>query len=372
MALQLPGSILLFTFSASVAVYQEGCFMDEAGWQRYPRVAGSGHVRSWLTLQINLGLAPNTIAAYAHALEDFLGFCERTQTPLLTIASEHMAQYVGDLTARPRGPTHGDRTPTPGLSNATLKQRLTAVRLFFDYLVEKGIRLQNPVARGQYKPSNGFQGKRARGLILTYRTLPWIPTDEQWQAILEVVRQEPIRNRLMFALGYEAALRREELCALQTGDIQPGPQLVTIRAETTKNRQGRVVPYSDGTDALYPLYLQHRRQLSHARGPLFLSDSRRNRGEPISLWTWSKVVERVAHQAEVEQFTTHTLRHVRLTDLARVGWALHDIAAFAGHRSVESTLLYIHLSGRDLSEKLNRSERGTHGWLANRLGDLWK
>ena len=36
-----------------------------------------------------------------------------------------------------------------------------------------------------------------------------------------------------------------------------------------------------------------------------------------------------------------------------MGWELHAIATFAGHRSTDSTLRYIHLSGRELSEKLS-------------------
>ncbi len=43
-----------------------------------------------------------------------------------------------------------------------------------------------------------------------------------------------------------------------------------------------------------------------------------------------------------------------------MGWELHAIATFAGHRSTESTLSYIHLSGRDLSAKLNRSTADLH------------
>ncbi len=43
----------------------------------------------------------------------------------------------------------------------------------------------------------------------------------------------------------------------------------------------------------------HRAQFSRSRGPLFLSESRRNHGEPLSLWTWSKVVRRVALAADV-------------------------------------------------------------------------
>jgi integrase len=51
-----------------------------------------------------------------------------------------------------------------------------------------------------------------------------------------------------------------------------------------------------------------------------------------------------------------------LTDLARAGWDLHEIAQFAGHRHPETTLQYIHLSGRDLREKLERGMAAIHAW----------
>ena len=62
------------------------------------------------------------------------------------------------------------------------------------------------------------------------------------------------------------------------------------------------------------------------------------------------------------RFSTHTTRHLCLTDLARMGWELHAIAAFAGHRSTDSTLAYIHLSGRDLADKLARGMDQIHAW----------
>lgn len=43
-----------------------------------------------------------------------------------------------------------------------------------------------------------------------------------------------------------------------------------------------------------------------------------------------------------------------------MGRELHAIATFAGHRSTESTMRYIHLSGRELSDKLNRAMAGIH------------
>jgi hypothetical protein len=63
------------------------------------------------------------------------------------------------------------------------------------------------------------------------------------------------------------------------------------------------------------------------------------------LWSWSKVFRRVALDAEVRRFFTHATRHLCLTDLARMGWEVHAIATFAGHRSTDSTLRYVHRSG---------------------------
>jgi len=162
-------------------------------------------------------------------------------------------------------------------------------------------------------------GGQQRGLVPRQETLPWIPTEQQWLDILAVAATEPPRNRVMLALAYDAALRREELCSLRTDDLDPRRRILRVRAETTKNRLERVVPYSAPTGVLLQGYLAHRATLSRARGPLFLSESRRNRAQPLSLWTWSKVVRRIAIHAGVPQFSTHTTRHLCLTDLARMG-----------------------------------------------------
>jgi integrase/recombinase XerD len=160
------------------------------------------------------------------------------------------------------------------------------------------------------------------------------------------------------------------LCLLEIRDIDPSQRLVRIRAETTKGRHERVVPYSEQTGLLYMAYLQERRKLSRARGPVFVSESRRNRGEPISIWTWSKVVQGIAARANVRRFTTHTLRHLRLTDLASCGWDIHEIALFAGHRSTDTTLQYIHLSGRDLKAKVERSMANIHAWRVKMMAEV--
>ena len=254
-----------------------------------------------------------------------------------------------------------------GLSNATIQQRLTAVRLFFDFLMEEGVRNTNPVGRGRYTRAKGYGAPAARGLVRRYKRLPWVPSDEQWHRLLGRARDEPLRNRCMLALAYDAALRREELCALEAGDIQPAHRLLRVRADTSKSGHDRIVPYSETSGVLLAAYLAHRRGLSRQRGALFLSESRRNYAQPITLWTWSKVVRRIADSAELPRFTTHTLRHLCLTDLARAGWDLHEIARFAGRRNVSVTQQYTHLSGRDLAEKLASGMDQIQRWRTEQL-----
>jgi len=51
-----------------------------------------------------------------------------------------------------------------GLSSATIQQRLVPVRLFYDHLIEEGLRELNPVGRGKYTPGRRFGGQE-RGLV---------------------------------------------------------------------------------------------------------------------------------------------------------------------------------------------------------------
>ena len=134
-----------------------------------------------------------------------------------------------------------------------------------------------------------------------------------------------------------------------------------------KGSRERVVPYSATIGELLRAYLAHRRPLAQTRGLLFLSESPRNFAQPITLWTWSKVVRQLALQANLPQFSAHTFRHLCLTDLARSGWELHQIAQFAGHRNPATTLLYIHPSGQDLAEQLTPGMSHIHAWRVQTL-----
>jgi integrase len=265
---------------------------------------------------------------------------------------EHIAGYVRELSTRPsrRGANVVSIDSGSGLSNATIQQRLVPVRLFYDFLIEEGLRESNPVGRGRYTPGRRFGGHQ-RGLVPRLTRLPWIPTEAQ-------------------GMAYDAALRREELCSLRTDDLDPAHRTLRVRAETTKGRRERIVPYSATAGVLLSSYLAHRASLTRARGGLFLSESHRNYAQPLTLWSWSKIVRRIALAAGVPRFSTHTTRHLCLTDLARAGWEIHEIAIFAGHRHTDSTIQYIHLSGRELADKLQKGMQQIHAWRIRQLAQL--
>lgn len=333
---------------------------DLPRWDRYPRVRELETAREWLSFGAKRGLAPNTIDAYGRALDELLAFHAMPEKA----TRNDVAAYLESLRSQPgvRRTKVVNIDSGSTLSNATLHQKLTAIRLYFDYLVEEGLRKSNPVGRGRHTPGRAFARSHERGLIPRFHKLPWIPTEEQWRAVVEIVKGQSLRTRLMFALGYDAALRREELCRIGISDIDPSHRLLRIPAENTKNRRSRSVPFSKPTAELYAAYICARRHLSRAPGSLFLSESRRNTGSPLSIWTWSKAISSIASRSGVLEFTTHTLRHLRLTDLARAGWDVHEIAALAGHRNVQTTMLYIHLSGRELAAKLDAAMAHIHAW----------
>lgn len=346
--------------------------MGAVCWARFPLISRSPHARSWLTIQADRQLAAHTIAAYGRALEEYLHFCEANRVVAEMAGQAQVSAYVRHLAERPhpRPVTRHGHTPPSGLANATLQLKLTVVRLYYTYLVEEGVRPTNPVRRGAARPGTMLSASGMRGVLARVQPLPWIPSDDEFRAILTAAREEPLRNQYMLLLAYHCALRREELCGLTLADVRLEPREVRVRAESTKGRRERIVPYSDVLDPWYAAYLHHRHTLSRETGPLFLSESRRNYAQPLTIWTWSHVVARLAARAQLPQFSTHTLRHLRLTDLARSGWDLHAIALFAGHRRTETTMRYIHRSGRELADKLAVTMAEMHAWRSMQMAQV--
>lgn len=307
-------------------------------------VQDDSSVEEWLYLLSSLGRAPATIKAYRRCLTYYLAYCGASRVAPEGATLENVSLYVRSLLP-------GSAT---SIANSSLHQRLTAIRLWYDHLVYQGICEKNPVLRGRHS-STGHPSAHegfARGLVQRLVKLPHVPNDEAWLALLRVAASSSVRNRLMLALGYYGSLRRSELLGLHISDLDLAHRLVSLRAETTKGKRARIVAYSPTMAPVLTQHLKKMHSLDHRPGPLFRSESDRNAGAPLSIWSWSKTVRAWALEAGISGFSTHSLRHLRLTHLARSGWKLHELTAYAGHRDPNTTMIYLHLSGNDLAARM--------------------
>src|SRR5438876_477196 len=128
---------------------------------RWPRLASCRLAVEWLEMLVDLGRSPRTVEAYARAVVDYLEFCERAAVDVMSASRGDVAGYVRDLRERPG--RHGTRVVAidsgAGLSNSTLRSRLVAVRLFYDFLVEERVVDRNPVGRGRYSAGRAHRGR---------------------------------------------------------------------------------------------------------------------------------------------------------------------------------------------------------------------
>ena len=156
--------------------------MDAALSGKWPVLERHERAVEWLGIWADLGRAPRTIDAYARGLAEYLETCERDGIDPLTATRAHVAGFVRELRTRPsrRGGNVVALDSGAGLSNATLQQRLVPVRLFYDFLVEEGVRDSNPVGRGAYTPGRQFGSGGSRPLVPRMVKLPWIPGEAEW------------------------------------------------------------------------------------------------------------------------------------------------------------------------------------------------
>lgn len=142
--------------------------MPAPAWSRYPLVAAEPQGRSWLTLINNLGRSPATIDAYGRGLDQYLRFCRDLGIDAASATLAHASLFVRHLRGEP-----GDVFPArPAVSNATLQQRITAVRLWYDHLVYQGLRERNPILRGRPLSASGRERRPRRDRTSSLSTRP--------------------------------------------------------------------------------------------------------------------------------------------------------------------------------------------------------
>ncbi len=147
------------------------------------------------------------------------------------------------------------------------------------------------------------------------------------------------------------ALRRSEVLGLRLDDVRVGEKRLFI-AEGKGGHQ-RLVPVSGSFFATLGEYLDHERP-DTASERVFVVLKGPRRGLPLSTAGLDEIMRGACRRSGVT-VTCHQLRHTCLTRLREAGMALEAVQAQAGHRSIESTRIYLHLANGWLEQEYRRA-----------------
>jgi site-specific recombinase XerD len=230
------------------------------------------------------------------------------------LGPEHIREYQAELFKKWK------------LSPSTVTQRLAALRFFYIKTLKKAW----SIAETPY-PKQVFH-------------LPTILSQEEVARLIDAARI-PYHRTLLMTL-YGTGVRRSELTHLKVRDIDS--QRMVIHVQGGKGRKDRDVMLSP---KLLEQLREHWRQLKRKPSLWLFPGNRRHTGDtPITTKVVWYVCQQAAQRAGIQKTVhPHTLRHCFATHLLEAGADLRTIQMLLGHRDLEETTIYLHLSERHLS-----------------------
>jgi site-specific recombinase XerD len=223
-------------------------------------------------------------------------------------------------------------------ANSTMRIVYSSVKFFFGQVLKKDWNLL-PLLR-----------------VRPEHRLPAVLTCEEVKKLLSHVG--PDYNYVFLFTVYSLGVRISECLNLQVGDIDRTRMLVHIRHG--KGAKDRYVPLPQKT--LRTLETHWR---TH-RNPMLLFPAIGRFGDkpiqakvPMGSQTVQEAMRRAVHASGIKKkdISVHTLRHCYATHLLEAGASLRSIQHNLGHNSIETTLLYLHMTSKghdDCREKINR------------------
>jgi site-specific recombinase XerD len=285
---------------------------------------------------------PNTVRAAAYDLKVF--FTVVARTPEQVRPADVLAFITAQRTGRGEGrgvlqPVKAGDEPG-GVSAATVRRRLSIVSGFFAFLQARGDVAANPVPRGL--PTRRERSRPGQGvpLVRAVRRLPRILAPAEVDALMAALRTR--RDRAMVAAMVLGGLRRCEVLGLRMEDLRVAERRVFI-AEGKGGRQ-RLIPVSGRFFAVVAAYLEAERPQGAGTDRVFVVLKGPHRGQPLTAKGMDEILTAARRRAGLEHATCHELRHTCLTRLREAGMALEAVQAQAGHASIESTRIYLHLA----------------------------
>jgi site-specific recombinase XerD len=294
---------------------------------------------------------PNTVLAYAYDLKVFFDVVGKGPVEVTTV------DVLGFITAQraPRGGKNVVRIADgeAGLSARTIRRRLSAVSGLYSYLMACGVVAEDPVPRGMATRRTRRRAQRGMPLIRAPKTLPRVLSPDEVNVLMGALRT--FRDRAMVEAMVLGGLRRAEVLGLRFEDIKPGERRVFVAHG--KGGHQRLVPVSSRFFVTLAAYLDTERPEEASTDQVFVVLKGPNRGGPLTARGLDEVLRGARHRAGLSHGTCHQLRHTCLTRLREAGMSLEAIQAQAGHRSIESTRIYLHLSDGWLADQYRTAQQ---------------
>jgi len=264
------------------------------------------------------GASPHTLLAYRNDLERAAESCGA----LGTATTDEVSRLGADWSA---------------LAQSTVARRSAALRRFFGFLVDDGLREDDPSAA---LPRPRFE-----------RPLPRILDELDVQRMFEAAEDRAasgeaaaVRNLALLELLYGSGLRASELVGLPRGSVRPGQPFLMVCGKGSKER---LVPISSRADSAVLNWLEHVPSDS-----LWLFPGGKKHLSRVRLF---QIVRAMAADAGIspERVSPHVLRHAFATHLLSGGADLRVLQSLLGHADIATTQIYTHVDSARLVELVN-------------------
>jgi integrase/recombinase XerD len=269
-------------------------------------------------LSAERGARANTLDAYQRDLDDArLGM----SGGVAGASAERVEAYVASLAAR-------------GLSPATVRRRISALKQFFRFLMQENVRADDPTAR--LDPP-----KRARSLPKTLSV-------EEIERLIAAAERP--RDKAIIELLYGAGLRVSELVSLPLRTApKPGQAHMIIEGKGGKERMvalGR--PALEALDA----HLAAREaalpkaEAQRAKAMRWLFPSASAADGKLTRRRVAQILEDACVEAGIDptRVSPHVLRHAFATHLVEGGADLRSVQTLLGHADIATTQIYTHVA----------------------------
>ena len=223
------------------------------------------------------------------------------------------------------------------LAPSTVARRSAALRRFFGFLVDEGLRRDDPSSA---LPRPRFE-----------RPLPRILDAAEVERMFEAAADRAasgeataVRNLALLELLYGSGLRATELVSLPRNPVRRSQPFLMVRGKGSKER---LVPISSRAQSAVERWLEH-----VASNSLWLFPSGKSHLSRVRLF---QVVRAMAADAGIppERVSPHVLRHAFATHLLSGGADLRVLQSLLGHADIATTQIYTHVDSARLVELVN-------------------